>query len=136
MRWLGVAALAMALCGCAASKQEVAARLGDQYLGKNVDALVMQFGPPSSSFRMNSGDTSYLWQLSAETDIDISSDRYGSRGSATTNYCKVSVIASPAGVVTRLTTEDTSGTGGILGLAGVDIYGSICGRRLGMKPQT
>jgi hypothetical protein len=135
MRWLGVAALAIALCGCAASKQEVAARLGDQYVGKNVDALVMQFGPPSSSFRMNSGDTSYLWQLSAETDIDISSDRYGSRGSATTNYCKVSVIASPAGVVTRLTTEDTSGTGGILGLAGVDIHGSICGRRLGMKPQ-
>jgi hypothetical protein len=135
MRWLGVAALAIALCGCAASKQEVAARLGDQYVGKNVDALVMQFGPPSSSFRMNSGDTSYLWQLSAETDIDISSDRYGSRGSATTSYCKVSVIASPAGVVTRLTTEDASGTGGILGLAGVDIYGSICGRRLGMKPQ-
>jgi len=136
MRWLGIAAVAIALGGCAASKQEVAARLGDQYVGKNVDALVMQFGPPSSSFKMNSGDTSYLWQLSAETDIDISSDRYGSRGSATTNYCKVSVIASPAGVVTRLTTEDTSGTGGILGLAGVDIYGSICGRRLGMKPQT
>jgi len=136
MRKVAAAALATILAGCAASKQEVVARLGDQYVGKNVDTLVMDFGPPSSSFRMNSGDTSYLWQLSAVTNIDVSSDRYGSRGSATTEYCKVSVIASPRGVVTRLTTEDASGTGGILGLAGVDIHGSICGQRLGMRPQT
>jgi hypothetical protein len=53
----------------------------------------------------------------AETDVDISSDKYGSSGSAKTYYCKVKVIASPAGIVTKLTTEDSSGTGGLLGLA-------------------
>ena len=62
MRILGVAALCAALVGCAASKQEVAMRLGDQYVGQNADALVMKFGPPASTFKMNSGDTSYVWQ--------------------------------------------------------------------------
>jgi hypothetical protein len=137
MRMLVVVALCAALGGCAASKQEVVARLGDQYVGKNVDALVLQFGPPTSTFKMSSGDTSYVWQLSAVTDINVSTNKYGnSSGTATTDYCKVNVIASSAGIVTRLTTEDASGTGGLLGLTGVDIYGSICGQRLGMKPQT
>jgi hypothetical protein len=44
MRVLGIVALAAALAGCAASRQEVATRLGDQYVGQNVDALVMKFG--------------------------------------------------------------------------------------------
>jgi hypothetical protein len=136
MRLLEVVPLAVALCGCAASKQEVVSRLGDQYIGKNVDALVSQFGPPASTFRMNSGETAYLWQLAAETDIDISSDKYGSNGSAKTYYCKVKVIASPAGIVTKPTTEDASGTGGLLGLAGVDVYGSVCANHLEMPRQT
>jgi hypothetical protein len=136
MRIFGVVALAVWPAGCAASRQEVAARLGDQYVGKNVDALVLQFGPPASSFRMNSGDTSYVWQLTAVTSIDVSSDRYGSSGTAKTDYCKVSVIASSAGIVTRLTTEDASGTGGLLGMAGVDIHGSVCARHLGMRRES
>jgi hypothetical protein len=136
MRILGVVALCAVLGGCAASKQEVVTRLGDQYVGKSVDALVVQFGPPASSFRMTTGDTSYVWQLTAVTNIDVSSDRYGSSGTAKTNFCKVSVIASPTGIVTRLTTEDSSGTGGLLGAAGVDIYGSVCARHLGMKRES
>jgi len=128
--------LAASVAGCAATRQEVVAKLGDQYIGKNVDVLVARFGPPASSFRMNSGDTSHLWQLSAETNIDIDSNRYGSRGTATTNFCKVSVIASTAGIVKALTTEDASGTQGILGLAGVDIYGSVCGRHLGIRRES
>jgi hypothetical protein len=92
----------MTLCavlgGCAASKQEVVTRLGEQYIGQNVDALVVQFGPPTSMFKMNSGQTSYIWQLSAVTDI--ATDR-GS-GTASKRYCKVSVIASPIGVVQQL----------------------------------
>jgi hypothetical protein len=47
----------------------------------------------------------------AETEIAISSNRHGSSGAASTNYCKVAVIASLAGIVTRLTTEDSAGTG-------------------------
>jgi hypothetical protein len=119
------------LGGCAATRQEVAAQLGQQFIGKNVDQLVVQFGPPASSFRMNSGETSYVWQLDAVTSIDT--DRYG--GTAKTYFCKVNVISSPAGIVTQLTTEDSSGTGGVVGLL-VDVYGSVCARRLGIKRQT
>lgn len=71
---------------------------------------------------MNSGGSSYVWQLSAVTNIDM--DR-GS-GTASTRYCKVSVITSLAGIVTDLKTEDSNS---LLG-----IHGSICARRLGMKP--
>ncbi len=130
MRILGVVAFCAALGGCAASKQEVVARLGDQYIGQNVDALVLQFGPPTSVFKMNSGQSSYIWQLSAVTDI--ATDR--GYGTASTRFCKVSVIASPTGIVQQLNTEDQNAGVGVPGLLGV--YGSMCGQRLGMKPQT
>jgi hypothetical protein len=85
MRILGVAALCAALAGCAASKQEVATRLGEQYVGQNVDALVVKFGPPASTFKMNSGDTSYIWQLGNQTNIVA--DR--GTGVATTQFAKL-----------------------------------------------
>ena len=50
MRILGIVALGAALVGCAASRQEVAARLGDQFIGQNVDFLVVQFGPRFSKW--------------------------------------------------------------------------------------
>lgn len=130
MRFLGIVALCAALGGCAASRQEVAARLGDQYVGQNVDSLVVKFGPPANTFKMNSGDTSYIWQLGNQTNI------YADRGSgiASTNYCKVSVIASKAGVVSQLNTEDANAGGGVAGALGM--YGSICAHRLGMERQS
>jgi hypothetical protein len=121
----------VALAGCAATKQEVSQNLGSRFIGKNVDTLVSEFGPPASTFRMNSGEMAYVWQLSSVTSIDT--DR-GS-GTAKTYYCRVNVISSPAGIVTKLTTEDVSGTGGVLGLAGVDIHGSVCANHLGMRRQ-
>jgi hypothetical protein len=130
MRKLGIAGLCAALVGCAASREEVVARLGSQYIGQNVDALVVRFGPPANSFKMNSGETSYVWQLGNQTSI--SSDR-GS-GIASTVYCKVNVIASNAGVVTQLTTEDSNAGRGID--AAMGIYGSICANRLGMERQS
>jgi len=126
----------LALAGCAASRQEVVARLGDQYVGKNVDALVVKFGAPVSAIKLSTGEMAYVWQVTAVTSIAVDSDRYGSNGTAKTNYCKINVVASPVGIVTQLTTEDRSGTGGLLGLAGVDIYGSICARHLEMKRET
>jgi len=133
MRIVGVVALCGALGGCAASAPEVRTRLGQEYIGKNADTLVLQWGPPTSMFRLNSGQTSYVWQLSSVTDITI---RNGS-GTASTSGCKVSVIASPTGVITQLDTEDNNpGGSGLIGLAGVlGAYGSMCGQRLGMKPQ-
>jgi hypothetical protein len=111
MRILGIVALGAALSGCAASRQEVATRLGDQYVGQNVDALVVKFGPPASTFKMNSGDTSYIWQLGNQTNINTDQ---GS-GIASTRFCKVSVIASKTGVVSQLNTEDSNAGAGLAG---------------------
>jgi hypothetical protein len=58
MRVVGIVALCAALGGCAASAPEVRARLGQEYIGKNVDTLVVQWGPPTSMFKMNSGEAS------------------------------------------------------------------------------
>jgi PBP1b-binding outer membrane lipoprotein LpoB len=50
-------AAACLFSGCAATKQEVSENLGSRFIGKNVDSLVTEFGPPASAFRMNSGET-------------------------------------------------------------------------------
>jgi len=81
-------------------------------------------------FKMNSGQTSYQWQLANQTDIAV--NNRGS-GYASTQYCKVSVIASPTGVVSQLNTEDSNAGSGID--AAVGIHGSICANRLGMQRQ-
>src|SRR5206468_9962532 len=62
MRNLAMMALCAALMGCAASLEEVATRLGAQYVGQNVDALVVKFGPPASTFKMNSGEARERFQ--------------------------------------------------------------------------
>jgi hypothetical protein len=45
----------------------------------------------------------------------------------------ISVIAAPTGIIQQLDTEDPKAGFGILGMVGA--YGSMCGERLGMKPQ-
>lgn len=70
----------VALGGCAATKQEVSESLGSRFVGKNVDTLISEFGPPSSAFRMNSGETAYVWQLSAVTNIDTNKCKASSGG--------------------------------------------------------
>ena len=82
--FLGVAILALA--GCAASRQEVVEQLGQQYIGQNVDQMVVSLGPPASTFRMNSGEMSYIWQLTSETNFAAESDRYGIAGRAKIDY--------------------------------------------------
>lgn len=129
MKIWAVLALCAALAGCAASRQEVVAQLGHEFIGQNVDALVVQWGPPASTFKMNSGDTAYVWQLGNQTDIVA--DR--GAGFASTRFCKVNVVASPKGIVTQLNTEDSNAGGGLIGAVGG--YGSICGNRLGLKHQ-
>jgi hypothetical protein len=79
---------------------------------------------------MNSGQTSYVWQLGNQTDINT----YRGSGSASTTYCKVSVIASPAGIVTQLNTEDANIYVGLTAAVGID--GSLCATRLGMERQS
>lgn len=108
----------LTLSGCAATSRQVVQRL-QGYVGLNVDALVAQYGPPTSSFKMNSGETSYVWQLTSVTNIDT----YRGSGTAQTFSCKINVIASSTGVVESLTTEDASNGFGE----------SLCAMRLGMR---
>jgi hypothetical protein len=108
--------------GCAGTADDARNTLTGKYIGQSVDTFVAQFGPPGSSFKMHSGDTSYIWQLSNVTSIDA--DKYG--GTATTHYCKVSLIADPKGMIKSLSTEDASN---LLGE-------SLCSRRLGIQRST
>lgn len=126
---MAVGLFAVILVGCAATKQEVSENLETRFIGKNVDSLVSEFGPPASVFRMNSGETAYAWQLSAVTDISGSQNF----GTAQTNYCKVNVISSSSGTVTKLTTEDSNRSAGNGPVGMLINTGSICARRLGMQ---
>ena len=121
MRNLGIAVLCAALAGCGAFTQEVARRLGAQYIGKSTDVMVKDFGPPTSSFKLQSGETSYDWQLDAVTSIRGADS---SRAIAHTNFCKVTVISDTRGIVTDLRTQDAD-----------SMYGSICAQRLGIMAQ-
>jgi hypothetical protein len=120
-----VVSLCVLLTGCLATTQQVATQLGDQYIGKNVDTLVVSWGPPKSTFRMNSGGMSYQWELSSLTGFNV--DRNGS-GSASTLYCKVTVVTTPTGIITQLDTEDHQ--------AVIPVAGSMCAQRLRIQQQT
>jgi hypothetical protein len=122
MRIFLIVGYAGLLAGCAATSHEVVDRLGSKYVGQNVDALVTEWGPPANTFKMNSGDTSYVWQLTSETNIDT----YKGSGTARTFYCKVNAIASKSGIISKVSTEDSANLVGE----------SLCARRLGMQRST
>jgi hypothetical protein len=119
MHYIAIIFCAGLLAACAATTAQVSNHLGSQFVGQNVDALVTEFGPPANTFKMNSGETSYVWQLTSLTNIDT----YKGSGTAQTVYCKVNAIASPRGIVNKISTEDSS-----------NVFGeSLCARRLGMQ---
>jgi hypothetical protein len=128
MRILGIVVLCAVLGGCAASREEASERLGEHYIGRNVDALVSDFGPPVSTLKINNGDTSYIWQIGNENET-IGGVIIRSR------TCKVSVVASKTGIVTLLNTEDSNAGGSTIGGA-VGIYGSVCANLLKIKRRT
>jgi hypothetical protein len=119
MRFIAIALSATWLAGCAATSTEVLNSLGNKFVGQNVDAVVTAFGPPASTFKMHSGETAYVWQLTSKTNIKT----YEGGGTAKTMFCRVNVIASPTGVVKKISTEDAS-----------NIIGeSLCAEHLGMQ---
>jgi hypothetical protein len=137
MRVLVVVALFATLAGCAASKQEVVARLGDQYTGQNVDALLVKLGPPTKTFKMSGGDTLYSWQLANQTLVRsrFKQTRGDSPVSQTgLRYCEVNAVVSKDSIVTQLNTDDTNAGHGIVGMLGAN--GSVCAHRLGIKHQS
>ena len=74
---------------------------------------------------MNSGETSYVWQLGNQTEINT----YRGVGAASTQFCKVNVVATPAGIVTQLHTEDANIYTGLTVAIGVDIKPLLTGPR-------
>jgi hypothetical protein len=146
MRILEIVALCAALGGCAgaAQQQEGALRPGGQFIGQNVTSFAAKYGPPESAKRMDDGQAAYVWQLDAVKAGDRRSDT-GSGGlygdGHTPGYfsddprsCKVSITASPEGIVTQLNAEDLNGTGAPSMTLGIN--GSTCAKRLGTKSQT
>jgi hypothetical protein len=117
------------LTACAASRQEVASRLGDQFVGQSVDAMVAQFGPPASSFKLTSGGSSYQWQLAGGTDV-VGGNGIGM---ASQRYCKVNVMTDSSGKVIDLKTDDT---GSATSYGYFTVNESLCAKRFGMKAQS
>jgi hypothetical protein len=74
------------LTGCVASNEQLLTRLNTKYVGQSVDAMVNQYGPPASTFKMSSGETSYMWQSNDVQRVN----------------CKISAIAAPTGLVTKV----------------------------------
>src|SRR5882724_6527039 len=147
MRILRIVALCAALGGCGALQKEVvAARPSEQFVGQKVDTLAARFGPPARSKRMEDGQASYLWQLTDAADSAGDHGTYTGPGGLygdgrTPGYisfdprsCKVSVMASPEGIITQFTAEDLNGTGAPDKSIGVSR--SICAERLGTKSRT
>jgi hypothetical protein len=147
MRILRIVALCAALGGCGALQKEVvAARPSEQFVGQKVDTLAARLGPPARSKRMEDGQASYLWQLNDAADSagdhGIHTGSGGLYGDGRTpgyisfdpRSCKVSVVASPEGIITQFIAEDLNGTGSPATTIGMSR--SICAERLGTKPQT
>ncbi|WP_439367573.1 hypothetical protein ACNJYD_02810 [Bradyrhizobium sp. DASA03005] len=136
MRRLSFAMLCVALGGCYATGADVRAKLGQDYVGQNVDAHAVRWGPPASSFKMNSGDTAYSWQLASGSSFSVSRDGQSSASGSSRAYaCKVNVVAAPNGTIKSLDTEDKDKSlyyGPIP--TGVQL-GSVCAEQLGMKQQ-
>jgi hypothetical protein len=150
MRILVIVALSATLGSCGAPRPEMAqastSRLGDQFVGQNVTALVTQFGKPVSRKKMDNDQTSYVWDL--DSAVDVTDDRSSDSGvgglygdghtpgymSDDPRVCKMSVTVSPQGIVTQVSTEDQNGTGAPSMTLGFN--GSICAQRLRTRPRT
>ncbi len=123
MKQFAIAIFTLALVGCAATQDQVTASLRDKYSGQSVDQLVMQFGPPSSTFKMADGGSAYEWNIANRTNIDT----YRGTGAEATSFCKIRAVAGPDSVVRSVSTDD----------AAVNIYGdSLCAQKLRMPRQT
>jgi hypothetical protein len=148
MRILEIVAICVALAGCAGSPQRAAStsQYGNQFVGKDVDALVAQIGRPTSSKRMDDGQGSYVWEIgptkASGSDQRVQTADGGLYGDGYTpgyitddpRLCKVSATTSPEGIVTQLNAEDSNGTGAPSVTLGFNQ--SICAQRFGTKPRT
>lgn len=141
MRSIGAAVLCVVLSGGWASAQDAgpSTRAGTQFVGQNVHVVADKFGLPAGRKKMDNDDMLYVWELGP---ADPTAQRrrtvegYGGRyedgeppGYMTDDprICKLTVIASPEGIVTQVTAEDQNGTGAPKTTFG--LLGSVCADR-------
>ena len=132
-------ALSVLLGGCWTSGQTVASARWDQFVGQNVQSVAAKFGQPTGRKRMDNDQMLYVWELPS---LDWSGNKKTHSGDGglygdghTPGYmsddprlCKLSVTASPEGIVTQVEAEDTNGTGAPTMTLGFS--GSVCAQRL------
>ena len=145
MRLLIIVGLCTVLSGCWSSGQDVttSTRPGDQFVGKNVDAVVARFGNPNGRKKMDNDQTMYVWELAA-AELPANQRSYTGQGglygdgrtpgamSDDPRICRISVTTSPEGIVTQVSAEDSNGTGAPARTLG--LTGSVCAQRLSARP--
>jgi hypothetical protein len=147
MRVLGIVALCAALGGCWTSGREAATsnRAGDQFVGQNVEAVAARFGKPTGRKKMDNDQMMYVWELAAADLPRNQKTQAGDGGlygdghtpgsmSDDPRFCKLTVIASPEGIVTQFNAEESNGTGApamTLGLSD-----GVCAQRVEKRPRT
>ena len=145
MRMASTMLLCALLGGCSLSVPRPAeapvsaARPADQFVGKNIDTLVAQLGPPTRSQPLDNDQTSYVWQIETPIETppptgagglygDGNSPGYVSEGYSA--FCRVNVVATNNGVITQANTEESNGTGTPNGFLR---SGTVCQQRLKAK---
>ena len=141
MRSIAAAVLCVVLSGGWALAQNAAPSTGagNQFVGQNVQVVADRFGLPTGRKKMDNDEMLYVWELGP---ADPTSSRRGAdqgygglyEDGHTPGYmtddprmCKLTVIASPEGIVTQVTAEDLNGTGAPKRTFGV--LGSVCAER-------
>jgi hypothetical protein len=111
----------------------------DQFVGKNLDALVKQLGPPTRSSPADSDQTTIVWQFETATGTPPptgSGGLYGDGGSPSyvsqgySPFCRITAtVATSSGIVTQANMEESNGTGASMLRRGE----SICAQHLRAK---
>jgi hypothetical protein len=141
MRMTNIIVLCAALAGCGTSGQGVTTsnRTGDQFIGKNVDAVIARFGNPSQRKKLDNDQMVYVWQLLA-TDLPENQKVFSGYGglygdglnpdaiSDDIRACRLTVTTSVEGNVTQFNAEDLNGTGAPKATTG--LIKSVCAQRL------
>lgn len=114
------------------------ARPADQLVGKNLDTLIAQLGQPTRSQPLDNDQTSYVRQIEMPRENSHPTGGGGLYGDGNsppyvkeegyTPFCKISVVASSAGVIAQASTEESNGTGTPNGMIR---SANLCQRRLG-----
>jgi hypothetical protein len=129
------------LSGGSASAQNAApsTQVGHQFVGQNVHVVADRFGLPTGRKKMDNDEMLYVWELGpADPTASRRRTNTGNGGlyddgdppgyiTEDPRICKLTVIASPEGIVTQVTAEDLNGTGAPKWTLG--LLGSICAER-------